>query len=632
MIVKMTTEIAALRAALRTVRMRIRLDRGFAVAMRGAMVDCVLTLVVLALYRSHLLGVTAFRAALIFSWTAVAVATAVRSLRNLSDELAAKQIDRSHALHDRFGSALEFAQVTQPTPFQVAHLRDTAHRLAEIDLKRAAPIHTPAGWRKLGALAVGIAILTLVKFPSRASRSPVRSPEITAPRLTVDADAIADERENVRKLAREARDSGDQKSSDLATDLNRLLEQIGAEELTRKEAFDRLDALEKRLAPERSQKSFDTVRDRLKQVGKELEREKITRAAGEAMASEDLAKAKEELRKLAEQAEKLAAEQNERDQKLSPEEREKAARSLDRAAKAPNEKSAEEKQREAEEKQLRDEERKLKRELAEKPNDEETQRKLKRNQRELERLEREKQAQAEQHRQLERLKRDLEKAAEQLRQKLSPEALRQLSEQMGEMQNEIRKLGSANQMKLELAEIKEMLRRMGKNQQLQNGSAQAQDQPGGRGNRMKEFNQRAGGGKANTLIFGGGGKSSLLLPLPGNGNSPGGKGDQNPGGGAGQGDHPGDGIGDQHDPNLLGDRTDLKGHRYDTRVQGNEGAGPSRSETILGSAERGFASRSYKKVYTDYSSIVEEVMSNERVPPGYRYYIKRYFQLIKPRE
>ena len=94
----------------------------------------------------------------------------------------------------------------------------------------------------------------------------------------------------------------------------------------------------------------------------------------------------------------------------------------------------------------------------------------------------------------------------------------------------------------------------------------------------------------------------------------------------------GDGIGDEHDPNLIGDATRLDSQRHDTRVQGKEGAGPSRSQTILGSADKGFASTSYKRVYGDYTAVVEEVMSKEKVPPGYRFYIKRYFQLIKPRE
>jgi hypothetical protein len=82
----------------------------------------------------------------------------------------------------------------------------------------------------------------------------------------------------------------------------------------------------------------------------------------------------------------------------------------------------------------------------------------------------------------------------------------------------------------------------------------------------------------------------------------------------------------------MGAATQLDSKRRATRVQGQEGEGPSRSETILGSAEKGFASRGYRRVYTDYSSVVEEVMQKEQIPPGYRYYIKRYFQLIKPRD
>jgi hypothetical protein len=82
----------------------------------------------------------------------------------------------------------------------------------------------------------------------------------------------------------------------------------------------------------------------------------------------------------------------------------------------------------------------------------------------------------------------------------------------------------------------------------------------------------------------------------------------------------------------MGEATSLRSKRHETRVQGKEGAGPSKSETILGSAERGFASRDYHQVYSKYTSVVEEVMSKGHVPPGYRFYIKRYFQLIKPRD
>ena len=62
------------------------------------------------------------------------------------------------------------------------------------------------------------------------------------------------------------------------------------------------------------------------------------------------------------------------------------------------------------------------------------------------------------------------------------------------------------------------------------------------------------------------------------------------------------------------------------------GQGGSRSEVILGAAERGFASRSYKNVYREYNTVAEEALEKDEIPGGYRFYVRRYFQLIRPRE
>jgi hypothetical protein len=425
--------------------------------------------------------------------------------------------------------------------------------------------------------------------------------------------------------------------------------------------FDQLAELEKQLKPG-SDGKFDELKQQLRKAGSELGKEKLTREAGEALVKDDLQKAKDELHKLAAAAEQLDAqkkeaekkegEQKSGDKKLDEEGRRRLARALDRAAQAAAQQRAEEKKRTDEEHRLKDEERRLKKELAERPNDQELQRRLQRNQRELQRLEREKQERAQQQRELQRLQRELQAAAEQLRQKLSPEAaeaLRRAAEQLGQMENEIRKLGNMSKAQVQIAELKEILRRagtqqgqngqkgqqQGKDGQAQNGrdgqNGEGQDGKGkGEKGLLRDFNQRAGGEKV--LILGAGGNTPVLLPLP----MPGPSGNQPPPGVQGPGidqqGMPKDGIGDQHDPNLSGDPTHLASKRHDTRVTGKDAAGPSRSETILGSAERGFASRAYRRVYSDYTSVMEEVMSKERVPPGYRFYIKRYFQLIKPRE
>src|SRR5206468_11535515 len=122
---------------------------------------------------------------------------------------------------------------------------------------------------------------------------------------------------------------------------------------------------------------------------------------------------------------------------------------------------------------------------------------------ELQRLEREKQERAEMQRQLQRLQRELEKAAEQLRQKLSPQALKQLAEQMRQMDSQITKLTNEERAQMQIAEIKEVLRRAGKSgsgQDGQNGKGDGK-QKGMAGNKSKggqqlqEFDDRAGGKK-----------------------------------------------------------------------------------------------------------------------------------------
>lgn len=67
-------------------------------------------------------------------------------------------------------------------------------------------------------------------------------------------------------------------------------------------------------------------------------------------------------------------------------------------------------------------------------------------------------------------------------------------------------------------------------------------------------------------------------------------------------------------------------------MQGQQSEGPSRSEVILGAANRGFVGQGYREVFTDYENHAEEVLERDEVPPGYRFYVRRYFQLIRPRD
>jgi hypothetical protein len=156
------------------------------------------------------------------------------------------------------------------------------------------------------------------------------------------------------------------------------------------------------------------------------------------------------------------------------------------------------------------------------------------------------------------------------------------------------------------------------------GSKGAND-PFGKNGKNKDFIARARGQK---------GSGQAWKPGQGKGKGQG----QGQGQGSGSGDQPGgqgqDPGGKEYgtgtDPNLTGDATGKTGDTHDADLQGTQGKGPSRRQTILAAAEKGFATKSYKQVYADYKRIVEEVMRTEKVPSSYKYYVKRYFTKIKP--
>jgi hypothetical protein len=91
--------------------------------------------------------------------------------------------------------------------------------------------------------------------------------------------------------------------------------------------------------------------------------------------------------------------------------------------------------------------------------------------------------------------------------------------------------------------------------------------------------------------------------------------------------------GNGHDPNIRGKATQLKATTVDTDVSGADtGQGGSRRQVIHGAAQRGFVSRAYKNVFREYETVAEVSLAKEEIPGGYRFFVKRYFQLIRPRD
>ncbi len=566
--------------------------------------------------------------------TAVGVALLARPVPTL---VAASLADRALGLRDRLTSAVTFLEVRAPTDLQRAAIADAARLGASVDARRVIALRLPTAVRWLPAVLVVLAAVSLVRLPAP---TPSVAPKVVKPKLVVEPDALSGELDAIRKLARESHGKDPQLAA-LAKELEKLLTSVDQQKLSRQEVFTELARLEATYV--KKQPALAKPSDLLAPATKALAQAKATRALADALKKDDLEAAKAELDKIAAAAQKRDKDkQEEREMEKALEE---ASRNLDEQQK----KADAERDRKIE--QLREEERRLKKQQQDRP-DEDTERRLQRNKRELERLEREKEEQAEQRRQLQRLSKDMQEAAEELRKKMSPEAMKKMSEELGKMQDEIRKLQSSAEAQKQLAELKEMLRRAGrvevctgsgcsdgrgqdgKGQDGKGQDGKGQDgkgQPkGGRGDKLKDFDKRAGG-QTETLILGGkDGETTVMLPLPMGGT------EQGPpqGGGPGDGEPrgPGDGIGKEHDDAVLGDPTALKTQQKLIRATGAQGKGPSRSETILEASERGFSGKGYGKVFKDYSAVVEEVMSQEGVPPGYRYYVKRYFQLIRPRE
>src|SRR5262249_54752608 len=142
----------------------------------------------------------------------------------------------------------------------------------------------------LGAagVATGAALLVaLLHFPGRAPAQFAR-PD-APPGLAVERELLEPERESVEQLQEEALETGDEEGKKLADELKQLLDQVDNKELTRKQVFDKLAQIEKKL--DADSKNLDELKKGLKAAGAELAKEKLTRETGEALKKEDLQKA-----------------------------------------------------------------------------------------------------------------------------------------------------------------------------------------------------------------------------------------------------------------------------------------------------------------------------------------------------
>jgi hypothetical protein len=552
---------------------------------------------------------------------AVVLAAALRAAVRRRPPLAgAIELDRHHGLGGRVANALAFSALdpAERTPLMELAMADAAQNSKTLDPRRAVPLHFPRETGLVALLAVGLAVLAL--FEVRTLR--ILPPPPPAPPMLMSADDVELFRDVGEELLKASRDPA-QKIA--VARYNQLVEDIAEHRVDRHEVFRRLAEIERDLGRdlEADQQALD---EGLEGIARELAGSPLARKAAEALADKRLADAEKALREL---AEKLKAQKS----KPSAAELERLRKALERASQESQGRLSAIEQRRRE---LQAERESLLKKKREQPDaGAATDQKLAENQRKLEHLDRQKQQAERSASQMSELDRELAKAAEDLRKELG-DAARDLEKGAENVNRMARQ-------KLDEEQKRELLRRLRELREVLRQESQGGD---GRKARLERFGDKARGNRASSgkgdgkQGKGGQGKPELRLgrggteiELPGQGPSPAAGTQAKSGEQSGDSSQPGSGVGNSRGPELAGKQTKLPGAAQDVSAAGiDSGEGTASAEVIYGAAERGFRGSGYKDIFTEYETVAERVLEKDEIPSGYRFYVRRYFQLIRPRE
>jgi hypothetical protein len=537
-------------------------------------------------------------------------------------------LDQFHGFHDRVTSALSFSQVPvgERTPLMQAAIDDGVALVGKLDPRRAVPIRIP---RELGvplALVLGLFALSLleVRYLRQLPPPPSFEPMVMS----------ADDIDLFRDVAKELQAKNDDPNALMAVRrFNQLVEDIAERRLDRHEVFQRMGELERDLK-DNLELDRDARDDGLKGLARELEKSGLSKAAATALDEKRLADAEKALRELAEKLKNKAA-------RPSAAELDKLRQALEKASRSAEERSKSIDQRRHE---LEEERKSLLKKKGDRPDggaSPELDKKLADNERRLEHLDREKNRAERSQKQMSELDKQLAQAARDLMRDAGQSAqdLEQGAQDINRMAKQEASEAQKQELLKKLQEMRELMRQQGKGgkdqiERLQKFGQRARGQSGaGQGKPGEGQGEgQQGGKKDGPLRLGSGpGSVSIEIPVPQRGSGQGqGQPSDKPGGsepGAGQN------YGNGHDPNVAGDASDLKGQTKDVTAAGiDTGQGVAASQVIYGAAERGFVGRGYKQVFTDYQTVAERALSQDEIPSGYRFYVRRYFQLIRPRE
>ncbi len=649
-------DTSKIHALIAQARRRLRLQAAFESATTAAVLAFPAALIVVYGVRQEVLS-TGNGFLLLGGCAALIVLGAVMgAIRTIPTYLVAARIDRVCGLAGRLSAACAFEGElrgdgreprTERDPMarelMLAAIRDADAQLPKADAKAATPFSRPRDGRAALAFAVVSVLVAGLWWPGLYSDADTlaQSQDKAAQSDAADAnrDAFIDEdleyarglAEDLRRVAQAERDPSLEEFADEVADLLARAEQG---EISKEALLEGLAKAEERY----SKGADDNIEESLSELaktGRELDKNPITRELGKALQRGDLAEAQKQLEAIAEKLD-----QGQLDEK----QQQTLAKTLERAAdKFDKRDSKQDAALEQQIEQAQKEMRRLQRKREDSRNEAEKRRltrRLEKKKRELKRLERQKEERqsSERRRTLKRLHRNLQKAAESMKKnqeqqqqqqkngnqqeqqqnrRMASRDLRNAAQDTGKVDADRRKITNRKKVASQVTDLREALRRARRRQQ--NGPRDLF----GKNRRNLDFNQRARGGQGSRQSWRPG---RLGKGQRGPGQQPGGQGQQGQ-----KGQQPGSSsYGEGHDPNVLGDATPRSGNTKDESLSGVHGRGPSRRQTILAAAQKGFASRSYEQVFAEYKAVIEEVMRTEKVPSGYKYYVKRYFQKIKP--
>jgi hypothetical protein len=534
-------------------------------------------------------------------------------------------LDAFHGFHDRVTTALAFSEVPEAerSPLMQAAIEDGAAVAGSLDPRRAVPIRVPGG--------SGLALLLLVGLFGLSTLEVRHYRPLPVPASFEPMQMSADDIELFRDVAKELQAKNDDPNALVAVRrFNQLVEDIAEHRLDRHEVFQRMGDLERDLK-DNVDLDQDARDEGLKGLASELEKSGLTKPAAAALDEKRLADAEKALRELAERLKK-------KEGRPSAAELDKLRQALEKASRSNEErlKNIADRRRELEEehKSL------LKKKNTEADAGANNDPKLSDNERRLEHLDREKSRAEQSQKQMSELDQQLAQAARDLMKDAGQSA--QDLEQGAQDINRMAKQETSEEQKKELLkklqEMRELMRQQGKGgkdqmQRMQKFAERARGRSG-QGQGQGEGEGQEGGQKKDGPLRLGSGPGSVSIDIPVPQSRPGESATQ-PGDkpGAGAQDGAGQSAGTGHNTALVGAATDLKGKTQDVTAAGADtGQGAASSQVIFGAAERGFVGHGYKQVFTDYQTVAEQALSQDEIPSGYRFYVRRYFQLIRPRE